>query len=110
MLVTTQSHAHGHHQHPHADTDEDQAEMKRIMNVMEFLLAHFGSDEVELHIPESPEGDEPEQGEGDRDPIILIRLDEADAMINLPTLVCVSVNGPQSSPKLFDDTGRNEFK
>lgn len=51
-----------------------------------FLVAHFGTDEVELHIPD-PDDDEPEQGEDARDAIILIRLDEADALINLTTMV-----------------------
>lgn len=44
-----------------------------------FLEAHFG--EVELHFPE-----EEQEGEGE-EPSLLIRLDEADAQVNLATLV-----------------------
>lgn len=48
-----------------------------------FLEAHFG--EVELHMPE--EADEPEQGEDSHEPSLLVRLDEADALINLVSMV-----------------------
>lgn len=50
-----------------------------------FLEAHFG--EVELHMPEESD-EEPEQGEEDRyEPTLIVRLDEADARINLLSLV-----------------------
>lgn len=49
-----------------------------------FLEAHFG--DVELHMPEDDDEEEPEQGE-DQVPSLLVRLDEADARINLITLV-----------------------
>ena len=50
-----------------------------------FLEAHFG--EVELHMPEATA--EPEHGEDDHEPSLLVRLDEADAVINLLTMVGV---------------------
>lgn len=52
-----------------------------------FLEAHFG--EVELHMPEESE-EEPEQGEDDHEPSLLVRLDEADARINLISLASCS--------------------
>ena len=86
--VTTQSHSHTHHHHhPHAEVeDEADASLKRIRNLTMFLAAHFGGDEVELYIPDK---EEPETGEERSDPMIVIRLEEADAMINLVTLVCI---------------------
>jgi cleavage and polyadenylation specificity factor subunit 3 len=51
-----------------------------------FLEAHFG--EVELHMPDQPE-EEPEQGEDNsNEASLLVRLDEADARINLVSMVC----------------------
>ena len=50
-----------------------------------FLEAHFG--EVELYIPEG--GDEREQGEENNEPLLLVRLDEAEAHVDLVTLVSV---------------------
>lgn len=49
-----------------------------------FLEAHFG--EVELHMPDAAD-EEPEQGEDDHEPSLIVRLDEADAQINLLSLV-----------------------
>ena len=66
--------------------DEADASLKRIRNLTMFLAAHFGGDEVELYIPDK---EEPETGEERSDPMIVIRLEEADAMINLVTLVCI---------------------
>ena len=51
-----------------------------------FLEAHFG--EVEFHMPEPSE--EPEQGEDSNEASLLVRLDEADARINLVSMVCCS--------------------
>jgi cleavage and polyadenylation specificity factor subunit 3 len=52
-----------------------------------FLEAHFG--EVELHMPEEGNAEELEQGEDEQhDPSLVVRLDEADARINLLSLVC----------------------
>jgi len=57
-----------------------------------FLEAHFG--DVELHMPEDeptekPEGDE--EDEDDREPSLLVELDEAVAKINLLSLVSAPV-------------------
>jgi len=51
-----------------------------------FFEAHFG--EVELHMPEDIE--EPEQGEDKNEPSLLVRLDEAEARINLVSLTVTS--------------------
>lgn len=52
-----------------------------------FLEAHFG--EVELHMPDEEDVQELEQGEDEQhDPSLIVRLDEADASINLLSLVC----------------------
>jgi len=56
----------------------------RMGRLAMFLEAHFG--EVQLHMPEATE-EEPEMGEDDRDPSLLVNLDDADAQINLVTLV-----------------------
>jgi hypothetical protein len=50
-----------------------------------FLEAHFG--DVELHMPEETVGD-PEQGEDSNEPSLLVSLDDADARINLTSMVC----------------------
>lgn len=53
-----------------------------------FLEAHFG--EVEFHMPDAAEEEEPEQGEDhEREPSLLVQLDEAQARISLITLVCL---------------------
>ena len=49
-----------------------------------FLEAHFG--DVEFHMPVEPE-DEQEQGEDSNEPSLLVSLDEADARINLISMV-----------------------
>ncbi len=84
--VTTHPHTHDHvpkHPHPHADLADECAERMRIQRLAWFLEAHFG--EVELHMPE--EGDEMEQGEDAHEPSLLVTLDEADAVINLLSMV-----------------------
>ena len=88
--VTTHPHAHSHshapeQSHPHADVDEENVASTRIRRLAMFLEAHFG--EVELHMPEATA--EPEHGEDDHEPSLLVRLDEADAVINLLTMVGV---------------------
>lgn len=52
-----------------------------------FLEAHFG--EVELHMPEkqADAGQEHEQGEDQQEPSLLVRMDEANAVISLINLV-----------------------
>ena len=59
-----------------------------------FLEAHFG--DVELHMPDEAEADPDAEGENGSQPALLVRLDEADAVINLVTLV--SISGPMISP------------
>ena len=53
-----------------------------------FLEAHFG--EVELHMPDEADATPLEQGEDALGPSLLVTLDEADAVINLVTMVSVS--------------------
>ena len=72
--------------------------MMRIQRLGVFLEAHFG--EVEYHMPEEPEGEEPEEdierGESalpphtTAEPSFLIQLDEADARINLISMVRIA--------------------
>ncbi|KZT10629.1 uncharacterized protein LAESUDRAFT_741096 [Laetiporus sulphureus 93-53] len=91
VKLTTNTHAHTHthapeHPHPHADVENASAEVTRIQRLAMFLEAHFG--EVELHMPE--ETDEQEQDDENHEPALLVRLDEADAVINLVTMTVVS--------------------
>jgi len=85
--VTNQPHSHSHsedkhHQHPHAN---EQEEMKRVGKIAMFLEAHFG--DIELHMPEETSAEDAEQGEDEHDASLLVQLDEADATVNLATLV-----------------------
>ena len=80
--MTTHPHAHAH---PHADA-QDESSVTRIQRLAWFLEAHFG--EVELHMPDETL-EEHEQGEDNTEPSLLVRLDEADARINLLSLVTV---------------------
>jgi len=73
------------HSHPHADVDDESSTVTRIQRLAMFLEAHFG--EVELHMPDGSD-EEREQGEDDNEASLLVRLDEADARINLVSLVC----------------------
>lgn len=63
--------------------------MTRVQRLAMFLEAHFG--EVEFHQPDEEEaegeGEEREQGERSEEPSLLVRLDEADARIDLISLV-----------------------
>ena len=91
MTVTTHSHSHSHtpdHAHPHADVDGDAGPVTRIRRLAMFLEAHFG--DVELHMPDEAEADPDVEGENGSQPALLVRLDEADAVINLVTLVSTS--------------------
>lgn len=58
--------------------------MIRIRRLVMFLEAHFG--DVELHMPEEVDNDT-EQGEDSAEPSLLVSLDDADAQINLITMV-----------------------
>ncbi|KAJ7748540.1 beta-lactamase-like protein [Mycena maculata] len=83
VKITSQPHTHSEsdsHFHPHADRPD---EVTRINRLAWFLEAHFG--EVELHRPDDETEEEPEQGEDDHEPSLLVRLDETIAQINLVT-------------------------
>lgn len=111
--VTTSSHSHSHshppaldHSHPHSDESYLSNPMTRIQRLGMFLEAHFG--EVEYHMPEEdpePAQEEMEQGETTSpphaaEPSFLIQLDEADARINLISMVRHSFNCPTIFPLL----------
>jgi cleavage and polyadenylation specificity factor subunit 3 len=62
--------------------------MQRIQRLIWFLEAHFG--EVEFHMPDAQmeaEADPEEEEEGTNAPMLVVSLDEADALINLITMV-----------------------
>ena len=67
--------------HPHADSTKSGS---RIKDLGLFLEAHFG--DIEFHMPDEMDG-EP-QDEHDSEPSFIIRSEEADAKINLVSLVC----------------------
>jgi hypothetical protein len=50
-----------------------------------FLESHFG--EVHMNVPEPEKGHEDSQDEGAPEPVLLIRLDEADALVQLRSMV-----------------------
>ncbi|TFK44227.1 mRNA 3'-end-processing protein YSH1 [Crucibulum laeve] len=87
VKLTSQSHSHSH-SHPHAEPEGDSSDVMRIQRLAMFLEAHFG--EVELHMPDGTEVEEQEQGEDENEPSLLVRLDEADARINLLSMTVSS--------------------
>ncbi|GLB45057.1 putative CPSF73-100_C [Lyophyllum shimeji] len=92
VKLTTQPHKHAHAHaptgtHPHADNEA--APFVRIQRLIMFLEAHFGK--VELHMPDAAD-EERELGEDSHDPWLIVRLDEADAQINLLSLAVTSSN------------------
>lgn len=89
--MTTNPHKHDHadptHAHPHANTDGESSSVTRIQRLAMFLEAHFG--DVELHMPDADENAGlPEEEQ--RQPALLVQLDDADAEIDLVTLVRLS--------------------
>lgn len=75
------------HAHPHADS-KNESSYTRIQILAEFLENHFG--EVELHMPDASgedQHDHEQDEDANRDPALILRVDEADAHINLVTLV-----------------------
>lgn len=83
-LVTSSPHSHaGEYNHPHADGESSSG--MRISRLANFLEAHFG--DIELHMPDVIDEGNPEKREDEDGPSFLVRLDEADARINLLTLV-----------------------
>ncbi|KAF8135737.1 beta-lactamase-like protein, partial [Boletus edulis] len=89
VKLTTQACSH---QHPHADSDSESS-YTRLQRLAWFFEAHFG--EVELHMPEESEQGEEEHEQGEdtsRDPALIVRVDDADAHINLVSLLVTSSN------------------
>ncbi|KAL5523858.1 hypothetical protein ACEPAG_8031 [Sanghuangporus baumii] len=85
--VKLTTHAHKHDEpHPHAD-DPEESTIVRIQRLAMFLEAHFG--EVELHMPEQPPVAEEDSSTNDA-PGLLIEVDEAEAFVNLATMVVES--------------------
>jgi len=81
--VTTNVHSHVHeHTHPHADSESD---LERVQRLAMFLESHFG--EVHMSVPEPEKGNEEGQDEEAPEAVLLIRLDEADALVHLRSMV-----------------------
>ncbi|KAI6121578.1 beta-lactamase-like protein [Pisolithus sp. B1] len=67
---------------------KNESSYTRIQILAEFLENHFG--EVELHMPDATgedQHDHEQDEDANRDPALILRVDEADAHINLVTLV-----------------------
>ncbi|KIJ67737.1 hypothetical protein HYDPIDRAFT_25211 [Hydnomerulius pinastri MD-312] len=97
VKLTTQPRSYAH---PHADSRAESS-YARIQRPAWFLEAHFG--EVELHMPEESGQAEQEHEHGEdenHDPALIVRVDEADAHINLVSLVVTSTN--ESLKKLIE--------
>ncbi|KAI0043657.1 Metallo-hydrolase/oxidoreductase [Auriscalpium vulgare] len=84
VKVSSAGHTHAHDQdHPHSDHDYLSDPMMRIRRLGMFLDAHFG--DIEYHMPDVDDHDM-EQGEAGGEPTFLIKLDDAEARINLLSL------------------------
>jgi hypothetical protein len=84
MTVTTHPHSHDHHVHSEAAIDAaDQPEMKRIWRLASFLVAHFGEDEVDIHVPDGEMADDAEEQAAS----FTIHAGEAEAVVDLETMV-----------------------
>jgi cleavage and polyadenylation specificity factor subunit 3 len=95
--VTSNPHSHIHeHVHPHADSESDQ---ERVQRLAMFLESHFG--EVHMNVPEPEKGHEEDQDEEVPGPVLLIRLDEADALVHLRSMVSRRPSVYSSLPFLF---------
>jgi len=79
--VTSTLHVHGH-DHPHADSESD---LERVQRLAMFLESHFG--EVHMNVPEPGKDNGDGQDEGAPELVLLIRLDEADALVHLGSMV-----------------------
>ena len=55
-----------------------------------FLESHFG--EVHMDVPESDKGQDEGQDEVGPEPVLLIRLDEADALVHLRSMVSYRIS------------------
>ena len=81
--MTSNAHNHAHeHIHPHAESEND---LQRVQRLAMFLESHFG--EVHMNVPEPEKGGEDGQDEEVPEPVLLIRLDEADALVHLKSMV-----------------------
>lgn len=98
VSVTSSAHNHVHeHTHPHADSESD---LERVRRLAVFLESHFG--EVHMSVPQPGKGHEEGQDEVVPEPVLLIRLDEADALVHLKSMVsyCSSAYSTFSSSLL----------
>lgn len=75
--------------------------MLRIQRLAMFLEAHFS--DIELYMPEIPEGNAEEEKDNQDVPGIVVRLDDADAFIDLSTMVGLDLLSPMS----FSDSNWN---
>lgn len=85
MTAGTHAHRHEPEHHPHSDHDYQHNPMIRIQRLGRFLEAHFG--EVEYHMPDEDEETEQEELPTKAEPSFLIQLDDAEARINLLSMV-----------------------
>lgn len=85
MTAGTQTHRHEHEHHPHSDHDYTHNSMTRIQRLGLFLEAHFG--DVEYHMPDEELETEEEELTSQGEPSFLIQLDDAEARINLLSMV-----------------------
>ncbi|KAK2467875.1 hypothetical protein APHAL10511_000170 [Amanita phalloides] len=89
VKLTTRPHSHAHDEkkhHPHADQD---GTTRQLRGLALFFEAHFG--EVELHMPETST-EEPELGEDDNEPSLLVTVDDSIARINLVSMSVTCTN------------------
>jgi cleavage and polyadenylation specificity factor subunit 3 len=86
--VTSGTQRHEHEHHPHSDHDYKHNPMVRIQRLGMFLEAHFG--DVEYHMPDDDMGAEEEEPTPQGEPSFLIQSDDAEARINLLSMVTYS--------------------
>jgi len=86
--LTSNTHSHVHeHTHPHVDSEND---LERVQRLAMFLESHFG--EVDMRVPKPEKGHEEGQNEEVPESVLLIRLDEADALVHLRSMTVSSAN------------------
>lgn len=73
------------HDHPHADEEGESGQTIRMRTMAQFLEAHFG--DVELHMPEQGLSEKQSYFWTNGFPSIVVRLDDAEAHIDLATMV-----------------------
>ena len=73
--------------------------MIRIQRLGQFLEAHFG--EVECHMPDEEQETEEEELASHGEPSFLIQLDDAEARINLLSMVGASLFISHHLPRLI---------